>query len=86
MQILKTYEGFHGYGPQKRRILIEQKMKFLPLLEQLPDDADFSVVHQSDKWTAISFIKMGGNPSEFYLEKVLDILKENGIDTSSISE
>jgi hypothetical protein len=55
-------------------------------LEQLPDVADFSVVHQSDKWTAISFIRMGGNPSEFYLEKVLDILKENGIDTSSISE
>lgn len=83
---LKTFETFHGYGPQRKRVLIEQKKKFLPLLRELPDEADFSVVHQMDKWTAISFIEMGGNPSEWYLEKVLDILKSNGVDTSSIQE
>lgn len=84
--IIKKFEAFHGYGPQKKRVLIEQKKKFVPLLEQLPDDADFSSVHQMDKWTAISFLTMDGNPSEWYLEKVLDILRSNGVDTSSIKE
>ena len=83
---LKSFEAFHSYGPKKKRILIEQRMKFLPLLEQLPDEADFSTVHQSDKWNAISFIQMGGNPSEWYMEKILDILKKNGINTSEIQE
>lgn len=83
---LKSFEAFSGYGPKKKRILIEQRMKFLPLLEQLPDESDFSTVHQSDKWNAISFIKNGGNPSEWYMEKILDILKKNGVDTSEIQE
>ena len=51
--ILKSFEAFHGYGPKKKRVLIEQKMNFLPLLEQLPDDTDFSDVRQIDKWNAI---------------------------------
>ena len=83
---LKSFEAFSGYGPNKKRILIEQRMKFLQLLEQLPDESDFSTVHQSDKWNAISFIKNGGNPSEWYMEKILDILKKNGVDTSEIQE
>lgn len=83
---LKSFESFHSYGPKKKRILIEQRMKFLPLLEQLPDESDFSTVHQSDKWNAISFIKNGGNPSEWYMEKILDILKKNDVDTSEIQE
>ena len=83
---VKSFEAFHGYGPQKKRVLIEQKKKFLPLLRELPDDADFSVVHQSDKWNAISFIEMGGSPSEWYLEKLLGILRSNGVDTSTIQE
>jgi hypothetical protein len=86
MNRIKTFETFHGYGPQKKRVLIEQKRKFIPLLGELPDDADFSVVHQSDKWNAISFLEMGGNPSEWYLEKVLDILKKHNVDTSDIQE
>ena len=83
---LKSFEAFSGYGPHQKRILIEQRMKFLQLLEQLPDESDFSTVHQSDKWNAISFIKNGGNPSEWYMEKILDILKKNGVDTSEIQE
>jgi hypothetical protein len=86
MMILKSFEAFHGYGPKKKRVLIEQKMNFLPLLEQLPDDTDFSDVRQIDKWNAISFIKNGGQPSEHYLEKLLVLLKRNGVDTSYIRE
>lgn len=84
---LKSFEAFNGYGPQKKRILILQKMKFIPLLEELTDadDADFKTVRQNDRWTAISFIK-NGSPSEWYLEQVLDILKAKGLDTSSIQE
>lgn len=86
MKILKTFETFNWIGPQKKRILIEQKKKFIPLLNELPEDTDFSIVHQRDKWNAISFLEMGGNPSEDYLEKILDILKLKGINTSSIKE
>jgi hypothetical protein len=84
---LKSFEAFHGYGPQKKRVLIEQKMKFVPLLEELTDadDIEFKVVRQNDRWTAISFIK-NGSPSELYLEQILDILKRSGVDTSSIQE
>jgi len=84
---LKSFESFRGYGPQKKRVLIEQKMKFVPLLEELTDadDMEFKVVRQNDRWTVISFIKTG-SPSEWYLEQVLDILKSKGLDTSSIQE
>lgn len=82
---LKSFEAFHGYGPQKKRILIEQKMKFIPLLEELTDEADADFGGQRDRWTAMSFIKVG-NPTEEYMEKVLAILKKHGVDTSSIEE
>jgi hypothetical protein len=81
---LKTFEAFHGYGPKKKRVLMDQRMKFLPLLEQLPDDVDFSEFNQKDKWVAISFLRNGGEPTEIYLERILDLLVKNGIDTSSI--
>ncbi len=85
--MIKSFEAFHGYGPQKKRVLIEQKRKFLPLLAELTDedDAKFKVVRQIDRWTAMSFIKVG-EPSEWYLEQILDILKSKGVDTSSIQE
>lgn len=84
---VKSYEAFHGYGPKKKRILILQKRKFIPLLRELTDEADgdFREVHQQDRWNAISFITYG-DPSELYLEKLLDILKRHGVDTSSIEE
>lgn len=87
MNRIKTFETFHGYGPQKKRTLIKQKLKFIPLIEELTDDADhcFAEVHQGDRFTAMSFIK-SGSPSEWYLEKVLGILRSNGVDTSSIEE
>jgi len=58
---LKKFENFR---PKQKDILIRQKRDFIPLLElaDLPDDA-FKVVHQQDKWNAISFI-----------ERVLDFL------------
>ncbi len=79
------FEAFHGIGPQKKRILIEQKRKFIPLLMQLTDDADVDFGGQGDRWVAMSFIERG-DPSETYMQKVLDILKKHGIDTSSIEE
>jgi hypothetical protein len=81
------FEAFHGIGPQKKRILIEQKKKFIPLLRELKDDSDkdFAVVHQRDRWNAISFLE-NGNPTEWYMERILEILKKYRIDTSSIEE
>lgn len=87
MKRLKTFEAYHGYGPQRKRLLINQKHKFVPLLKQLTDadDVEFSVVNQRDRWTAISFIE-NGNPSEYYMEKILDILKSKKVDTGTIEE
>lgn len=80
---LKKFENFR---PKQKDILIRQKREFIPLLElaDLPDDV-FGVVHQQDKWNAISFIERG-RPSEWYLEQILQILKDGGVDTSSIKE
>lgn len=84
---IKTFEAFNGYGPQKKRILILQKRKFIPLVKELTDeaDADFADMHQHDRWNAVSFLTYG-EPSEWYLEKLLAILKKHGVDTSSIEE
>lgn len=84
---VKSYEAFHGYGPKKKRVLILQKTKFIPLLKELTDeaDADFAEINQHDRWNAVSFLTYG-EPSEWYMEKILAILKKHGVDTSSIDE
>ena len=82
---LKKFENFE---PKIRKeLLIKQKKKFIPLLEEndLSDSDVFSEFKQYDKWVIINFLK-NGNPSEWYLEKLLNFLKEKGIDTSSIKE
>ena len=82
---IKKFENFEFEPKVKKDILIKQKYKFNSLLKELSDDVSFDVVHQNDKWTAMSFIGKG-YPSEWYLEQILQLLKDNGIDTSSISE
>jgi hypothetical protein len=85
MRHMKKFEAYHGYGPKKKRVLIEQKKKFIPLLMELTDEADADFGGQRDRWVAMSFIERG-DPSETYMEKILDILKKHGVDTSSIEE
>ena len=81
---LKKFESFE---PKVRKdILIKQKYKFIPLIKKSSlEPEELSKVHQNDKWTAMSFIEKG-YPSEWYLETILQLLKDNGIDTSSIDE
>jgi hypothetical protein len=81
-----TLKKFENFKPESKNILIKQKYKFIPLIEESSiEDENFAVVHQRDKWNAISFIQRG-NPSEWYLEQILQLLKDNGVDTSSITE
>lgn len=81
---LKKFENFEPRIQNNN--LIKQKMKFIPLIKGSSLEAkELAVVHQSDKWTAMSFIERG-NPSEWYLEQILQLLKNDGVDTSSISE
>jgi hypothetical protein len=69
-----------------RNNLIKQKLKFIPLIKSSSLEAEeLAVVHQNDKWVAMSFIEKG-RPSEWYLETILQLLKDNGVDTSSITE
>lgn len=81
---LKKFESFE---PKVRKdILIKQKYKFIPLIKKSSlEPEELSKVHQNDKWTSMSFIEKG-YPSEWYLETILQLLKDNGIDTSSIDE
>jgi hypothetical protein len=78
---------FENFEPRiQNNNLIKQRMKFIPLIKGSSLEAEeLAVVHQSDKWTAMSFIERG-NPSEWYLEQILQLLKDNGVDTSSITE
>jgi hypothetical protein len=61
--------------------LIPKRMVILDLLKSadIPDEA-FS---PQDKSAAKNFIERG-NPSEFYLNKIVDILNAYGVDTSVI--
>lgn len=78
---------FKSFEPKVRKdILIKQKDKFLPLIKRSSlEPEELSKVHQRDKWTSMSFIEKG-YPSEEYLETILQLLKDNGVDTSSIDE
>ena len=81
---LKKFENFEPKG--KKDILIKQKNKFSTLIKSSSlGPEELSKVNQNDKWTAISFIE-NGYPSESYLETILQLLKDNGVDTSSITE
>jgi hypothetical protein len=81
---LKKFENFET--KVRKDILIKQKMKFIPLIKGSSlEPEDLEVVHQNDKWTVMSFIERG-YPSEWYLEQILQLLKDNGVDTSSITE
>lgn len=81
---LKKFESFE---PKVRKnILIKQKWKFVPLIKSSSLEAEeLSKVHQNDKWVVMNFIE-NGYPSESYLETILQLLKDNGVDTSSIKE
>ena len=81
---LKKFESFEP--KVKKDILIKQKWKFIPLIKKSSlEPEELSKVHQNDKWVAMSFIERG-YPSEWYLETILQLLKDNGVDTSSIDE
>lgn len=81
---IKKFENFEPIIQNNN--LIKQKLKFVPLIKSSSLEAkELSKVHQNDKWVAMSFIEKG-YPSEWYLETILQLLKDNGVDTSSITE
>lgn len=70
----------------EKDILIKQKWKFSPLIKRSSlGPEELSKLNQSDKWVAMNFID-DRYPSEEYLETILQLLKDNGVDTSSIDE
>ena len=81
---IKKFENFEPIIQNNN--LIKQKLKFVPLIKSSSLEAEeLSKVHQNDKWVVMSFIEKG-HPSEWYLETILQLLKDNGVDTSSITE
>ena len=85
MKHLKTFEAARlSFDIPVGKPLIPLRRKIAEIIERtdLPDDL---FKPQGDKWTAAGFIK-DGKPSEYYLHKVITLLRSQGVDLSELGD